>query len=72
MSLRYGGKPAPDIAELVQECCRQDGMIALLPGAKEGLSAIQRQGVRIVALTNGYHAYQWPVLEALGVAEFFC
>jgi HAD superfamily hydrolase (TIGR01549 family) len=71
VSRRFGGESAPDVAKLVEESCRQDGMIALLPGAKEGLNALQKQGVRMVALTNGYHPYQWPVLEALGIAEFF-
>lgn len=65
------GGPVPDVATLVREACQQPDTIALLPGAWTGLQRLEREGVRIVAITNGYHAFQWPVLESLGVADFF-
>ncbi|HEX7022306.1 MAG TPA: HAD family hydrolase [Trueperaceae bacterium] len=67
----FGGTDVPDIAGIVEACCREEGMIALLPGAKECLTELQQAGFRLVAATNGYHAYQWPVLAALGIADFF-
>jgi FMN phosphatase YigB (HAD superfamily) len=67
----FGGEPAPDVAALVEECCGLDGMVRLLPGARTGLDRLRCEGFRVAAITNGYYAYQWPVLRALGVAEDF-
>ncbi|HEX7003856.1 MAG TPA: HAD family hydrolase [Trueperaceae bacterium] len=71
VALSLGAAPVPDVAGIVEECCGQEGMIALLPGAREGLEALRDAGFRLAAATNGYHPYQWPVLEALGIAELF-
>lgn len=71
VSERFAAGPAPDVAELVSRYCDVEGMIWPLPGARSGLEALIRKGFRIVAITNGYYAYQWPVLEALGVAGCF-
>lgn len=71
VSRRFGGAPIPDVASLVEECCAEEDMIALLPGAKECLEELRLIGLQLVAATNGYRAYQWPVLEALGIAELF-
>jgi putative hydrolase of the HAD superfamily len=71
VSEQFGGEPVPAVAELVVQYAAQEGMIALLPGAKAGLAQLQEAGFRLVAATNGYHAYQWPVLEALGIAHYF-
>jgi FMN phosphatase YigB (HAD superfamily) len=65
------GEPVPDVATIVRAACQVENAIALLPGAWTGLQRLVREGVRLIATTNGYHAYQWPVLEQLGVAEFF-
>jgi putative hydrolase of the HAD superfamily len=65
------GEPVPDVATIVREACGLPDTIALLPGAWTGLQRLVREGVRLIAITNGYHAYQWPVLETLGVANFF-
>ena len=71
VSRDLGGDPVPDLPTIVREACRLEGNIALLPGAWTGLQRLAAAGLRIVATTNGYHAYQWPVLESLGVADFF-
>jgi FMN phosphatase YigB (HAD superfamily) len=71
VSRGFAGQPVPDVATIIREACRLEDTIALLPGAWTGLQRLVREGVRVVAVTNGYHAYQWPVLETLGVATFF-
>src|SRR4029453_7426320 len=53
------------------ECCALEDAIDLMPGARAGLERVVAAGLRVVAISNGYHAYQWPVLEALGVAPLF-
>ncbi len=47
---------------MVKRCCEIEGMIALLPGAKEGLEQLHDHGFDLVASTNGFYTYQWPVL----------
>lgn len=71
VSERFGGEPVPDVEGLVRRFCAEDGMIALLPGAREGLERLRDAGVRMVAMTNGYAKYQRPTLEALGILDFF-
>jgi FMN phosphatase YigB (HAD superfamily) len=71
VSRDLGGDPVPDLPTIVREACRIEDSIALLPGAWTGLQRLTAAGLRIIATTNGYHAYQWPVLESLGVADFF-
>lgn len=71
VSLGFGGEPMPDLARIVRESCLIEDAIALLPGAFTGLQRLKHAGIRLVAITNGYHGYQWPVLEQLGVAEMF-
>ncbi len=66
-----GGEPLPQLAQIVKESCQLKDCIALLPGAKRGLERVKASGRRNVAISNGYYAYQWPVLEALGVADLF-
>ncbi len=71
VSERFGGAPVGNVADMVKRCCEIEGMIALLPGAKEGLEQLHDHGFDLVASTNGFYTYQWPVLEALGVADHF-
>lgn len=71
VSTGFGGTPTPDVASLVEEFCGIEGMVYLLPGARTGLERLHGEGFRLVAVTNGYYAYQWPVLQALGVAHLF-
>jgi putative hydrolase of the HAD superfamily len=65
------GEPLPALEGIVRECCQLQDTIALLPGARSGLERVVAAGLRAVAITNGYYAYQWPVLEALGIAALF-
>jgi FMN phosphatase YigB (HAD superfamily) len=67
----WDGEPMPDVASLVRESCLIDDAIALLPGAGLGLRRLKDAGWHVVAITNGYRKFQWPVLEKLGVAEMF-
>jgi FMN phosphatase YigB (HAD superfamily) len=71
VSRAFGGEPIPDLARIVRESCLIDDAIALLPGAWRGLHRLKTAGIRLVAITNGYYGYQWPVLERLGVADVF-
>jgi putative hydrolase of the HAD superfamily len=71
VSRGFGGEPMPDLASIVRESCLVEDAVALLPGAWLGLQRLKSAGVRLVAITNGYHCFQWPVLQRLGVAELF-
>jgi len=71
VSRGMGGEPVPDLATIVRESCEADTAVVLLPGAKSGLQRLANAMVRIVAITNGYYAYQWPVLEKLRISNFF-
>ena len=67
----FGGEPMPDLASIVRESCLIDDAVALLPGAWLGLHRLKSAGLRLVAITNGYRCFQWPVLERLGVGDLF-
>lgn len=64
-------EPPPPVAGMVEEFCAIDGMIRLLPGGRSGPLLLKERGYQVVAITNGYHAYQWPVLRALGIDCLF-
>lgn len=70
-SRELGGPAVPSVAGLVKKFCSEPGVIELLPGASEGLQLLHGQGFELKALTNGYRAYQQPVIDALGVEGFF-
>lgn len=70
-SRKLEGPEIPSVAGLVERFCAEEGMIAVLPGAIEGLQLLCEHGARIVALTNGFQKYQWPVLVALGIEHYF-
>src|SRR5690625_3173965 len=70
-SRRLDGPEIPSVAGLVERFSAEEGMISVLPGAPEGLQLLRQHGARIVALTNGFHKYQWPVLVALGIEHYF-
>ena len=71
VSEALGAPPVEDISELVARYCREPGMIELLPGAEEALQELRAAGRGLIAITNGYYAYQLPVLEELGIAHYF-
>lgn len=68
------GLPPPsglDIAVLVRHYCAQPGMAWSLPGAHEALRSLKSRGHTLVVVSNGYHKYQLPVMEALGLDGYF-
>ncbi|HEX7040747.1 MAG TPA: HAD family hydrolase [Trueperaceae bacterium] len=75
VAAELGGAPelagGIDVARWVEECCCQDGHIAALPGAREALAGLAALGARLVVVTNGFAAYQEPVLDALGLLPYF-
>lgn len=60
-----------DVAAWVRDCCDQCGHIETLPGAGELLARLESAGHRLVVISNGYAAYQRPVLAALGLLGHF-
>lgn len=62
---------AIDVAAWVRECCACSGHIEVLPGARELLAQLSARGARLVVVSNGYAAYQLPVLKALGLLVHF-
>ncbi len=60
-----------DVAAWVVQCCGQEGHIAALPGAADTLAVLTRLGVRTVVVSNGFAAYQEPVLASLGLLRYF-
>lgn len=67
---RFGLEWTESIASLVEFYC-QEPHIRLYPGAFELLSELNQKGYQLFSLTNGYHKYQYPVLRALGIVQFF-
>ena len=59
-----------DVRGLVEGACTPP-YIGLHPYAREILAALKARGVRLVTLSNGFDAYQFPVLRALGIAAYF-
>lgn len=60
-----------DVAAWVRECCVVDVHIAALPGARAMLQRLSDAGARLVVVSNGFAIYQRPVLDALGLLDFF-
>jgi len=60
-----------DVARWVEECCLEGEHIRALPGAGEMLSTLLAAGARLVVISNGFARYQEPVLEALGLLDYF-
>jgi putative hydrolase of the HAD superfamily len=60
-----------DIVRLVEEGCEVPGLIWSYPGAADCLQALTDGGHILVSTTNGYKAYQEPVLRKLGLLHYF-
>ena len=60
----------PDVVALVRRHCTPEH-IAALPGARACLAELRAAGHTLKVATNGFAAYQEPVLEALDLLEFF-
>lgn len=69
--LAHGVEPGFTVTSLYEAACKSEGNVRLLPGAREALEHAKELGARVVAITNGYRAYQWPVLTRLQVADLF-
>ncbi len=59
------------VDKLVEHFCGVEGMIGLWPHAAEALDFLSGKGFELGVVTNGYRKYQYPVLEALGIAHYF-
>lgn len=59
-----------DVAALVRHFCTPEHIYAY-PEVHETLEYLSTTEHSLVVLTNGFRKYQLPVLEALGVADFF-
>lgn len=59
-----------DVTELVKEGCRQ-GHISAFTGAAQVLHDLTKAGAIVVAVSNGFTRYQRPVLDALGLTQYF-
>lgn len=66
----YGVEPGGiNVAELVQQHSEPGKVQLVHPKTIEILSHIRRAGWRIAILTNGFRAYQEPVIQATGLWE---
>jgi len=68
---RLGLPGAPDIAALVQTYAAQPYCYLLEETVPHVLTQLRARGYSLAAVTNGFRKYQYPVLEALGLAEHF-
>ncbi len=67
---RLGYNESIDVAALVRKYCTPEHIYAY-PEVPETLKRLSTEIYPLVVLTNGFRKYQLPVLEALGVADFF-
>lgn len=66
------GMPPQSVATMVEYYAGRPGFVACThPTVRATLSALRRDGHRLVVVTNGLSVYQRPVLEALGLLGFF-
>ncbi len=59
-----------DIAELVKKYCK-DPYIKHINKPYEILDQLSNEAIRLLVVTNGYYKYQYPVLQALKLANYF-
>ena len=75
--LTWEAPPFPALQQAgVEAFCRHYGAVngrrsTLYPGVMEGLQLFRSRGVRMGVVTNKPGAFTGPLLEALGVADFF-
>lgn len=62
---------AIDVGLWVRECCAEGDHVRALPGVGEMLAELSSAGARLVVISNGYAPYQEPVLEWLGLLDYF-
>ena len=66
----FGYDQPIDVAALVRKYC-VPGYIAAYDDAGRALAYLRSRFRRVYWLSNGYHRYQYPVIEALGLDRFF-
>ncbi len=59
-----------DISKLIKKYLKKP-YIHLYQDGKELLNKLQEANIELYVVTNGYYKYQYPVLEALGIDEYF-
>lgn len=60
-----------DVAALVERYCQIPGLVYSYPGAAACLDCLRAEGHTLVAITNGFRAYQEPVLRKIGLLDRF-
>ncbi len=59
-----------DVVELVEKYCREP-YIHRYPDGKKILDWLERFDIPLMVITNGFYRYQYPVLQALKLADYF-
>lgn len=60
-----------DIEKIVRKHCTVPKVHLLEEGTRETLETIKAKGYHLAVVTNGFLKYQFPVLEAIGIADVF-
>jgi putative hydrolase of the HAD superfamily len=68
---RLGIREGVEIAKIVQKHSVPPKIRLLEEDVPAVLAALQAKGYALAAVTNGFYKYQYPVMEALGLAEYF-
>ncbi|MBM7632808.1 HAD family hydrolase [Geomicrobium sediminis] len=59
------------VEQLVKKHAAPPDSYLLEAGSISALMTLRKKGYRLVALTNGFYKYQFPVMERLGLAPLF-
>jgi putative hydrolase of the HAD superfamily len=68
---RLGYPQQIDVAALVAHYCQEPDLVYAYPSAHECLDELLAQGHTLVSVTNGFRAYQEPVLRTIGLLDRF-
>jgi putative hydrolase of the HAD superfamily len=60
-----------DVESIVRKYCRAPYIHLLDETIVPALEQLRAAGFSIAAVTNGFYQYQFPVLEGLGIAQYF-
>jgi len=60
-----------DIEKLVRKHSQIPKVYLLEEGIPEVLCELKTRGYSLAVITNGFYKYQYPVMEAIGIVEFF-
>lgn len=59
------------VTELVEQYCQVEGLVYAYPGSHQTLDQLLAEGHTLVSITNGFYAYQAPVLRTIGLLDRF-